>query len=50
MGKQNFPSIIEASKDAGASWIVVEQDEPSLNKTPLECAKISIDYMNKIGY
>lgn len=50
MGKQNFPSIVEASKDAGASWVVVEQDEPSLDKTPLECAEISIEYMNKIGY
>lgn len=50
LGKQDFTSIIKASKDAGAEWVIVEQDEPSMGKSPLECAKISIDYMKKIGY
>lgn len=48
MGTQNFPAIIEASEKAGASWVVYEMDDPSMGKTPLECAKISIDYLKTI--
>ena len=44
-GAQNIPAIIEASEKAGAKWLVVEQDDPSLGKTPMECAKMSIDYL-----
>lgn len=44
-GVQDIPSILEASEKAGASWIVVEQDEPSMGKTPLECAKMSMEFL-----
>ncbi len=47
-GVQDFPAILEASREVGARWVVVEQDEPSLNKTPLECARMSIDYLNSL--
>ena len=47
-GKQAFPSILAAAEDAGAGWVVVEQDSPALDKTPLECAKMSIDYLKSI--
>lgn len=47
-GKQDFPSILAAAEDAGAGWVVVEQDSPALDKTPLECAKMSIDYLKSI--
>lgn len=46
-GVQDIPAILKASEQAGAGWIVVEQDEPSMGKTPLECAKMSIDYLKK---
>ena len=48
-GVQNFPEILEACKKAGTSWVVVEQDQPALDKTPLECAKMSIDYIKEIN-
>lgn len=48
MGVQNVPAILEASKNAGAKWVVVEQDEPSLSKTPMECAEISINYLKSL--
>ncbi|MBQ5591900.1 MAG: sugar phosphate isomerase/epimerase [Clostridia bacterium] len=48
-GVQNFPSILEACKKAGTSWVVVEQDQPSLGKTPVECAQMSIDYIKEIN-
>ncbi len=48
-GKQDFPAILAAAKDAGAFWVVVEQDNPSMGLSPLECAKKSIDYVKTIN-
>ena len=28
--------------------MIVEQDEPSMGKTPMECAEMSIDYLNTL--
>lgn len=47
-GAQDIPSILHASEKAGAVWAVVEQDNPSLGQSPLECAKMSIDYLTTI--
>lgn len=47
-GVQNFPEILSATVEAGAQWVVVEQDEPSMGKTPLECAEISINYLKSL--
>ena len=48
-GKQNFPTILKAAEQAGASWVVVEQDKPSMGLTPLECAAKSRAYLKSIG-
>ncbi len=45
LGAQNFPKILKACEDAGAQWVVVEQDEPSKGRTSFECAEISIKYL-----
>ena len=47
-GVQDFPAILNASKEVGAKWVVVEQDNPSMGKTPIECAEMSINYLKKI--
>lgn len=47
-GVQNFPEILAASKDAGAEWVIVEQDQ-SPTRPPLEAAKMSRDYLRTIG-
>lgn len=47
-GQQDIPSILAASEDAGASWVVVEQDMPSMEKTSLECAEMSINYLKTL--
>lgn len=47
-GLQNFSAILEACKDVNAKWVVVEQDQPSMGKTPLECAETSINYLKTI--
>jgi len=44
-GKQDFPAIVAAADAGGAEWYVVEQDRPSMGLEPLECAKVSIDYL-----
>ena len=49
-GKQNFPAILAAAKDAGAEWVVVEQDEPSMGLTPMESIKTSIDYLKSFEW
>lgn len=48
-GVQDFPAILKAAEESGTEWIVVEQDEPSMGKTPLECAKMSIEYLKTIN-
>lgn len=48
-GKQDMPAIVKAAEDAGASWVVVEQDKPSMDLTPIECAQKSCEYLKSIG-
>jgi len=47
-GQQDFPAIIQASADAGAEWLIVEQDMPSMGKTAMECADIGIRYLESL--
>ena len=44
-GLQDFKSIVKAADEGGAEWFIVEQDSPSMGYTPLECAKISVEYL-----
>ena len=44
-GVQDMPAILAAAEFAGAKWVVVEQDQPSMGLKPLECAKKSIEYL-----
>ena len=47
-GKQDFPAILKAAAESGAKWVIVEQDEPSMGKTPMECAEMSIGYLKSL--
>ena len=47
-GIQDIPAIIEAAKAAGSKWLVVEQDQPSMGKTPIECAETSMEYLKSL--
>lgn len=47
-GLQNMPSILDAAKEIHAKWVVVEQDQTCLNKTAVECATESINYLRSI--
>ena len=48
-GVQDMPEILHAAKDAGAEWLIVEQDNPSAGNEPLDEIKKSIDYLKKIN-
>lgn len=49
-GLQNIPEILAASVDAGAKWLIVEQDNPSMGLPPMECAAKSREYLKTLGY
>ncbi len=49
-GLQNFSEILSAAESAGAVWVVVEQDEPSMGLTSIECARNSREYLRTLGY
>ena len=49
-GVQNFPEILKAAEESGATWVVVEQDNPSMGLTPMECIAKSREYLKTLGY
>jgi len=49
MGRQDIPAIVAAAEESGAKWLVVEQDEPCLDQSPMESAKKSIEYLKSIN-
>ncbi len=48
-GLQNSPTILEAATETGAQWVIVEQDMPSMGKTPMECVAMSREYLKTLG-
>jgi len=46
-GLQDIPAIVKASEEAGAEWLIVEQDESSARPT-LEAARMSIEYLRSL--
>lgn len=49
-GMQDFPSILAAAEEAGTSWVIVEQDRPSMGLTPMACIEKSRNYLKTLGY
>ena len=50
MGMQNVQSLLDAATDAGAEWVIVEQDEPWNGMTRMESIKASIEYLKTLKY
>ena len=48
-GQQIWEPILDASVDAGAQWVVVEQDE-HYDLPSLECARRSREYLKILGW
>jgi sugar phosphate isomerase/epimerase len=47
-GIQDMPAILAAAEDAGAEIVVVEQDQ-SLDRPPMDAAKLSREYLRSLG-
>jgi sugar phosphate isomerase/epimerase len=47
-GVQDIPAILKASEDAGAEWVIVEQDR-STERPSLEAIAMSRDYLKTLG-
>lgn len=49
-GCQDWYSNIQAVEESIAEWVIVEQDKPTMGKTPLESAAMSRNYLKTLGY
>ena len=47
-GVQDVVALVKAAKKAGSKWLVVEQDQPSMGKTALENASMSMETLKTI--
>jgi len=47
-GVQDFDAILKAAQSAGTRWVIVEQDQPSMGKSQIECAAMSIETINRL--
>lgn len=47
-GLLDFQDILFAVKETSTEWLVVEQDYPNGNSTPMECARMSIEYLKSL--
>ncbi len=48
MGMVNVPALLAAAEAAGTQWLIVEQDDPTPGKSPMECAQLSIQNLRRI--
>ena len=49
-GVQDISAILDAAKNAGTEWVIVEQDEPSMGLSRMESIKKSIDYLKSFEW
>ena len=49
-GVQDFPAILKASEESGATWVVVEPDKATMGLTPIESIAKSREYLRTLGY
>lgn len=48
-GCQDINKILDVCEELNTDWIIIEQDDPSMNKNSLECAKMSIDFIKGLN-
>lgn len=49
-GVQDIPAILASCENAGAQWVVVEQDSPAKNDTPLNSVTLSREYLKTLNW
>ncbi len=48
-GLQDVDALLCAARHSDVKWVVIEQDEPSMGLSRLECAKQSIEYLKTLN-
>ncbi len=48
-GMQDIDALLCAARHSDVKWVVIEQDEPSMGLSRLECAKQSIEYLKTLN-
>ncbi len=48
-GLQDVDALLCAARNSDVKWVVIEQDEPSMGLSRLECAKESIEYLKTLN-
>ncbi|MBO7246160.1 MAG: Gfo/Idh/MocA family oxidoreductase [Clostridia bacterium] len=48
-GMQDVDALLCAARNSGVKWVVIEQDEPSMGLSRLECAKQGIEYLKTLN-
>ncbi len=49
-GVQDIPAILAACEEAGAEWVVVEQDNPAKGDTPENSVRLSREYLKTLNW
>ena len=47
-GCQDVPGLLDAAREVGTQWLIVEQDRASEGKSQMECAAISAENLKKL--
>ncbi len=47
-GVQDVAALVRTAEEVGSEWLIIEQDQPSLGKSPLECVAMGIEYLKKV--
>ncbi|MBE6761230.1 MAG: sugar phosphate isomerase/epimerase [Ruminococcaceae bacterium] len=50
MGMQDVQSLVDAATDAGAGWVIVEQDEPWNNMSRMDSINASIEHLKTLKF
>ena len=48
-GRQDMCAILDLAEEMGTKWLIVEQDVPALGKDPVECARLSRQWLKDMG-
>ena len=49
-GRNDIHDILDTALETGVKWVIVEQDTPAFDKDPLECARLSRQWLKDIGW
>ena len=47
-GIQDVPALIQKTYETNATWLLVEQDNPTPGKSAMQCSQESMDYLREI--